>query len=424
MNDTQKQKRKYGNYCLRSANGEKKRKCHTGKCVDKVNKTPGVPSKRCRKGTRKCSDQRCYPFTKKSKNPISKVPFKIIKYKPETLSFNSSNTSSGYGVKIQPIIDEEEQQEQQEQPQPKSKISNRKKSKSSRNKKNYTSHGKYGNKKNPFTIQQEEEFSPIQSKQFSSLNLPVINNTNTKRSKRKRKSSKNSKSNIVYKRVSPPPSVQKSPLYAETVNSSSSQKITPNNEPILLLEDGNKKEKSPIMDVEEEPEEPEEPEEAEEEEPEEPEEEDLQPIEELSKSPIENVEEERENSEEKEETPIMEVEEENSEQQEENPEEQEENPEEQEENPEEQEENPEEQEQNLQPIEELSQSSPTPQPSSSPAKKSSDISVGSIKSEGSSGGKKHSKKYYKKKSKKHHKKKYNKKSKKHHKKNSRKRSKK
>jgi hypothetical protein len=66
MNETQKPKRKYGNYCLRSSNGEKKRKCHTGECVDIVNKVPGAPARRCKKGTRKCSNQKCYLFIKKS----------------------------------------------------------------------------------------------------------------------------------------------------------------------------------------------------------------------------------------------------------------------------------------------------------------------------------------------------------------------
>lgn len=38
MNETQNTKRKYGNYCLRGQFGQIKRKCHTGTCVDKINK--------------------------------------------------------------------------------------------------------------------------------------------------------------------------------------------------------------------------------------------------------------------------------------------------------------------------------------------------------------------------------------------------
>ena len=176
MNETQNPKRKYGNYCLRSANGEKKRKCHTGECVDKINKVPGVKSKRCPKRTRKCSDQRCYPFIKKSKNPIQKSSFKIIKDKPESLSY-SSKASSEPGYKIHPVMEEEnqEQQEQEHQeqeevfPQLKNRNSNRKKSMSKRkksmSKRNFTSHGKFGNRRKPFTIlpteSQEQEEKPF-----------------------------------------------------------------------------------------------------------------------------------------------------------------------------------------------------------------------------------------------------------------------
>ena len=415
MNETQKPKRKYGNYCLRSANGEKKRKCHTGECVDKINKVPGAPSRRCRKGTRKCSDQRCYPFAKKSKNPIQKTPFKIIKNKPESLS--SLKSSSGYGDKIHPFMEEKQEQEenqQEEQPeeqqenqqeevfsQPKIRNSKRKKSKSTRN---FTSHGKYGNKRKPFTIpptesQQQEEIQSLSSKQVSLLDLPVINNTNKKRRKRKRRRISSKKldnvSNIIYNPVSSP-----SPqLRAISVDSSSTQKVTPENEPILLLENGNVEE--PVS--EEEPneevesvaeEEPVELEQVSEEEPVELEEEEPVELEQVAEEQVE--EEENPNAEEP-----VEVEQVEEEEPVEQVAEEEENPE-------------------LQPIELLTQSSS----SSPPRKSSSPVSVGSINSENSKGGKKHSKKHYKKKSKKHNKKQSKKKSKKHYKKKSKKRTKK
>jgi len=439
MNETQKPKRKYGNYCLRSANGEKKRKCHTGECVDYIKKVPGVKSKRCPKGTRKCSDQRCYSFTKKSKNPISKQPFKIIKDKPETLSNNSSKLSSGDEVKVHPFISEEEQYQQEPEyifPQPNSRNSKRKKSKPSKpSKKNYTSHGKYGNKRKPFTIpptETQEDFQPIPTQQISSLNLPVINNTNTKKSKRKsrkrrRKGSKNIQSPIVSKPISLSP-----PLQVETVNSSS---LTPKVEQInssykpLLLENG-KEENEPLIDVEE-----------------------LEEKEEEGQEDMEegqgDMEEERQED----------MEEERQEDMEEERQEEEEGQE--EEGQEGQEEEEGQEEGDLQPIELLSQSPPSsparkssspPRKLSSPLKpiepleeeeqeeqegqeeveeklnpmeeEESEPSIGSIKSENSSGGKKHSKKHYKKKSKKPRKKQSKKKSKKHYKKKSRKRSKK
>ena len=415
MNETQKPKRKYGSYCLRSSNGEKKRKCHTGECVDLVHKERGVPVRRCRKGTRRCSDQKCYPFTKKSNNPISKKPFKIIKDKLESLESTSSIASSGYGQKIFPIIEEDQQQDLFSK-----KKSKRSKPKKSKSRRNYTNHAKYGKK-----ITHENENQPIPpSPEISSLNLPTIN-TKRKRNKRKKKS----KSKFVYDAVSP-----KSPqLQAVSINSLSSQKVTPQNKSILVLE--NEKEKSPVVNMEEDT---------------------IQPIEKLYQSPVANIEKEnRENSSEKgEKTPVLDVEEEPEEEEDERKEtpvidvEEEPEPEEdalqpieklsqspdadiepKEEPKEEPEEEPkeepeEEPEEGLPPLEKLSQTSPTPQPSSSPAKKSSDISVGSINSEGSSGGKKHSKKHRNKKSKKYRKKQSKKKSKKHYKKKSRKRSKK
>jgi len=437
MNETQKQKRKYGNYCLRSANGEKKRKCHTGECVDLVYKTPGVRAIRCKKGTRKCSDQKCYPFSKKSKNPISN-PFRLLKNKPESLDSNSIS-SSEYGEKIHPFMGEREEQDfqnqldqqefqdqldQEEILSPKTKRSKRKKSKPS--KRNFTSHGKYGSKRNTFSIE-EEKIQPVPTPQLSSLNLPVISK---KRKRTKRRSSKKSKSNtdIVYNRISPPPlerisplsslkelplsPLKESPLYAETVYSSETN--TSKNKPILLLENGNmEQEEEPVEEIssveEEEP--VEEISSVEEEE----------PVEEISS--VEEEEPVEEISSVEEEEPVEEI---SSVEEEEEPVEEISSVEEEELSPlepvveEEQVLEPE-----IQSVELLSESSK----SSSPRKKSSspsasEISVGSIKSEGSSGGKKHSKKHNKKKSKKHNKKKYNKKSKKHGKKSSRKRSKK
>ena len=393
MNETQKPKRKYGSYCLRSSNGEKKRKCHTGECVDLVHKERGVPVRRCQKGTRRCSDQKCYTFTKKSNNPISKKPFKIIKDKLESLGSTSSIASSGYGEKIVPIIEEDQQQNLFSK-----KKSKRSKPKKSKSRRNYTNHAKYGKKISP---ENEEKIQPIPPPEISSLNLPTINTKKRRRNKRKRI---NSKSKFVYDAVSPKPPR----LRAVSVNSSSSQKVTPQNKSILLLENG--KEKSPVVNIEEDT---------------------IQPIEKLYQSPVANIEEEnRENSSEKgEETPVIDVEEEPEPEEEDdlqpieklsqspdaNVEPKETPVIDVEENQEEGEEQ-EDQEEGLPPLEKLSQTSPTPQPSSSPAKKSSDISVGSINSEGSSGGKKHSKKHHKKKSKKHHKKK----SKKHRKKQSKK----
>ena len=113
MNETQNTKRKYGNYCLRGQFGQIKRKCHTGTCVDKINKIPGAPTTRCRKGTRKCADQRCYPFVKKSNNSIKKTPFKILKDKPESLS--SPKISSSNGVKIHPFMEQPQPQQQSQQ---------------------------------------------------------------------------------------------------------------------------------------------------------------------------------------------------------------------------------------------------------------------------------------------------------------------
>ena len=394
MNETQKQKRKYAKYCLRGINGDKKRKCHTGDCVDQIKKISGQPTPRCKKGTRKCADQQCYPFIKKSKMLVSKTPYNS----PKTISnstdryispiINQSDidnfneiSSPENGIQIHPFIEKEEVIRKQT----KSKRRSSHSSKKNKTKKNFTSHGTYGkSKKREKIIQVEEPVQieePMQSSESTELlNLPVINNTTSSQRRKKRNKKK--------KRKSSNRKVKTELDVFDYVPISNNKLITTNSvspkeeeEELQPIEEISQEELQPIEEISEE--------------------EELQPIEEISeeeresssssapnslKSPISIEEAEEEEDEVAAEDEAEEEEDEAADEEEEEAEEEEDEEAEEEEDEE-----------------------------------AAEISgASSIKSENSVGGKKYSKKKYKKRSKKHYKKKYKKQTKKCHKRRSKK----
>jgi hypothetical protein len=237
MNETQKQKRKYGSYCLRGINGEKQRKCHTGECVNQIKKIPGEPTIRCKKGTRKCADQQCYTFRKKSKLSVTKTPYNSPKNRSKSNStdryispiitqydidnFNEISSSENE-VKVHPIIEKEEKLITK-----KTKRRSSQSNKKNKTKKNFTSHGIYGKQKQrEKTVQFKEELKveePIQSEEsIKLLDLPIINNTTSsqrrkKRDKKRKSSNRNVKTELgfQYNPISTPKSMKKSPTKEE-----------------------------------------------------------------------------------------------------------------------------------------------------------------------------------------------------------------